>query len=153
MCAVHCRVFLTLTQALALGFGGNPYGPAGTGKTESVKALGQALGRQVRTAENDVVDCAHNSHCMHRMLCGNECPSPRDSYHSSVVGVGRTVLVQSPHPSFRWHVATNSTLSDHSQQSTHTHTYIHIQRRVGNRHNRKPSSPAAHSTGACIQLR
>jgi MoxR-like ATPase len=42
-----CRCFLTLTQALALGYGGNPYGPAGTGKTESVKALGQALGRQV----------------------------------------------------------------------------------------------------------
>ncbi len=35
-------------QGLALGYGGNPYGPAGTGKTESVKALGQALGRQVR---------------------------------------------------------------------------------------------------------
>jgi dynein heavy chain 2 len=30
-----------------LGYGGNPYGPAGTGKTESVKALGQAFGRQV----------------------------------------------------------------------------------------------------------
>ncbi len=41
------RVFLTLAHALALGFGGNPYGPAGTGKTESVKALGSALGRQV----------------------------------------------------------------------------------------------------------
>jgi hypothetical protein len=27
---------------MALGCGGNPYGPAGTGKTESVKALGQA---------------------------------------------------------------------------------------------------------------
>lgn len=44
---VPCRCFLTLTQALSLGYGGNPYGPAGTGKTESVKALGLALGRQV----------------------------------------------------------------------------------------------------------
>jgi len=32
---------------MMMGFGGNPYGPAGTGKTESVKALGQAFGRQV----------------------------------------------------------------------------------------------------------
>jgi hypothetical protein len=46
---VCCRCFLTLTQALSLGYGGNPYGPAGTGKTESVKSLGLALGRQVRT--------------------------------------------------------------------------------------------------------
>lgn len=41
------KCYLTLTQALALGYGGNPYGPAGTGKTESVKALGQSMGRQV----------------------------------------------------------------------------------------------------------
>ncbi len=34
-------------QGITLGYGGNPYGPAGTGKTESVKALGQALARQV----------------------------------------------------------------------------------------------------------
>ncbi|KAL1506398.1 hypothetical protein ABEB36_005769 [Hypothenemus hampei] len=41
------RCFLTLTQAIELGLGGNPFGPAGTGKTESVKALGSILGRQV----------------------------------------------------------------------------------------------------------
>ncbi|GBG84158.1 hypothetical protein CBR_g38132 [Chara braunii] len=41
------KCFLTLTQGMRLGYGGNPYGPAGTGKTESVKALGQLLGRQV----------------------------------------------------------------------------------------------------------
>ncbi|CBZ37876.1 dynein heavy chain, putative [Leishmania donovani] len=39
--------YLTLTQGMRLGYGGNPYGPAGTGKTESVKALGNAMGRQV----------------------------------------------------------------------------------------------------------
>ena len=41
------KCYLTLTQAMHMGYGGNPYGPAGTGKTESVKALGAAFGRQV----------------------------------------------------------------------------------------------------------
>ncbi|KAJ3088912.1 Cytoplasmic dynein 2 heavy chain 1 [Quaeritorhiza haematococci] len=41
------KCYLTLTQAMAHGFGGNPFGPAGTGKTESVKALGVLFGRQV----------------------------------------------------------------------------------------------------------
>lgn len=41
------KCYLTLTQGMHMGFGGSPYGPAGTGKTESVKALGNCLGRQV----------------------------------------------------------------------------------------------------------
>lgn len=38
-----------------LGMGGNPYGPAGTGKTESIKELGSLLGRQVLVFNCDEV--------------------------------------------------------------------------------------------------
>ncbi|CAL6027380.1 Dynein_heavy chain [Hexamita inflata] len=37
------KCFLTLTSALAKTFGGNPLGPAGTGKSESVKDLSKSL--------------------------------------------------------------------------------------------------------------
>ena len=39
------KCYLVLTQGMHLGYGGCPFGPAGTGKTESVKALAAALGR------------------------------------------------------------------------------------------------------------
>ena len=41
------RCYFTITQALHFRMGANPFGPAGTGKTESVKMLGSQLGRFV----------------------------------------------------------------------------------------------------------
>jgi len=49
------KCYLSLTQAMNMGLGGNPYGPAGTGKTESVKALGGLFGRQVLVFNCDEV--------------------------------------------------------------------------------------------------
>lgn len=61
------RCYLALTLALAQGLGGSPFGPAGTGKTESVKALGFSLGRMVKVFN---CDDSFDYKSMERILLG-----------------------------------------------------------------------------------
>ena len=47
------KCYFTLIHALGQRLGGAPFGPAGTGKTESVKMLGMNLGRFVLVVNCD----------------------------------------------------------------------------------------------------
>lgn len=61
------RCFSTLMQALNYKMGGSPFGPAGTGKTETVKALGMTLGHPVMIF---CCDERFEVHSLERILTG-----------------------------------------------------------------------------------
>jgi hypothetical protein len=137
------KCYLNMTQGMHLGYGGNPYGPAGTGKTESVKALGNDMGRQVCPSSPFITLCSlcAHSHISIRSFSSLYfvCFTLVNNMTSAPLSLSSPLTIHSLSVYSHLFVPPPSHTHTHSLSHTHTyHTHTHT---------------LTHTPGARVQLR